>query len=134
MPSTVIEPTEPEPLPDGPLDAERVSRRPGFSEGWRVRLADGQYWTLPLRKLDQADLKYDALVAAVHQAEDRREALFAGHVLTIFLLDRNYALQPDDLSVLLTFPQGDPALVELQRVVWELALAGGQDGGGGGSQ
>ncbi len=46
-------------------------------------------------------------------------------MLTIFLLDRNYALTSDMLAALLTFRSDDPALATLQRDV--LAFASAQD-------
>jgi|GEM_PF-1389145 len=101
---------------------ECSARRPAFVDGPRVRLADGRVWTLPHRDVSRDDPEYDALVAAVFEAEDEAEALRAGLALTIFLLDRNYDLGPDALSALLTFPPGDPDLVELQRDVHALAL------------
>lgn len=101
---------------------ECSARRSAFVDGPRVRLADGGVWTLPHRDLSHDDPEYDALVAAVFEAEDGAEALRAGLALTIFLLDRNYALGPDALSSLLTFPPGDPDLIALQRDVHALAL------------
>ena len=115
MPSTVTEPP----------DAEQAARRPRFSAGATVRLADGRFWSLPRRVDSRDEPEYDALIAAVRQAEDHREALFAGHVLLIHLLDRNYALSPDVLGALLSFPAGDPALAQLQRDVLELACGAG---------
>jgi hypothetical protein len=101
---------------------EISTRRPGFIEGRRVRLADGRAWSLPLRDPVGEDPEYDAILAAVNEAEDRSECLLAEFALTIFLLTRNYDLRPDPLETLLSFPQGDPALAALQEAVHALYL------------
>jgi hypothetical protein len=113
MPSSAIEP-DPE--------RELAARRIGFVAGRTVRLADGALWTLPARDRARPDTDYDALLNAVVEAEDRVEALRAGHVLTIFLLDRNYVLTSDALASLLTFAPADPALAALQREVLAFAF------------
>lgn len=99
-----------------PLE-ESTARRRGFVNGPSVRLADGHAWSLPPRDPARDDPEYDGLLAAVVEAEDQPEALRAGLALTIFLLDRNYMLGPDDLSALLSFPPCHPDLEALQRTV-----------------
>jgi hypothetical protein len=101
---------------------EQSSRRPGFVDGPRVRLADGGAWALPPRDPSRDDPEYDALLREVVTAEDRAEALRAGLALTIFLLDRNYALDRDALGALLTFAPDDPALAALQSDVNAFAV------------
>ncbi len=100
---------------------EPSARRPGFVDGPRVRLADGQSWSLPLREPVGLDPEYDALLALVLDAEDRAEGLRAELALTIFLLTRNYDLTPGSLDALLNIEPNDPALNELQRVVHQIA-------------
>jgi hypothetical protein len=101
---------------------ESLVRRPGFVDGPRVWLADGRAWALPPRDPARDDPEYDALLREVVTAEDRADALRAGLALTIFLLDRNYALDRDALGALLTFAPDDPALAALQQDVDAFAL------------
>jgi hypothetical protein len=101
---------------------EPSARRAEFAPGATVVLADGQGWSLPLRDAARDDPEYDALLDAVAEAEDTAERLRAELALTIFLLDRNYALNPDEIRALLTFRPGDPRLSEAQAAVHALAL------------
>jgi hypothetical protein len=101
---------------------EQALRRPTFVEGARIPLADGQTWSLPERRADQADPEYDAMLRVVFEAEDEAERLHSELALTIFLLARNYQLTPDLYQELLNFPPGDPALVAMQRAVHALAI------------
>jgi hypothetical protein len=99
---------------------ERKSRRSDFETGVDVRLSDGETWTLPIPSL--TDPEYYALIAVVLEAEDRVEVLLAELALTIFLLDRNYELEPEQLSSLLCFSADDPALAALQDAVHDLVV------------
>jgi hypothetical protein len=97
------------------MDLNVRSRRSGFEAGVDIRLSDGAVWTLPVPS--QIDAEYHALIAAVREAEDHAEGLRAELALTIFLLDRNYQLEPEELSSLLSFAPHDPALTTLQGAV-----------------
>jgi hypothetical protein len=99
---------------------EPSARRPGFREGLKVRLADGELWSLPILERDADDPEYVGLLRAMAEAEDREEWLLAGLALTIMLLSRNYDLPAEELSDLLSFPSGDPVLLTLQRDVGAL--------------
>lgn len=106
----------------GLMADEQALRRPTFVEGARVPLADGQTWSLPRRRADQADPEYDEMLKVVFEAEDEAERLRSELALTIFLLSRNYQLTPEAYQELLDFPPGDPTLVELQQAVHALAV------------
>jgi hypothetical protein len=104
----------------GVLDEPSV-RTPWFVDGPRVRLADGQEWSLPLREPYGDDLEYDSLLALVTGSEDHAETLRAELALSIFLLTRNYELSPEALDSILRFASDDPDLNALQRAVHEVA-------------
>ncbi len=106
----------------GTMVDERSVRRPGFIEGTRIRLADGQSWSFPASQPDRDDPEYDQVLRAVFEAEDDAERLRAELALTILLLARNYHLGPADYQELLGYPPGDPALARLQREVHQMVL------------
>ncbi|MBV8608013.1 MAG: hypothetical protein JO034_11220, partial [Singulisphaera sp.] len=56
---------------------EQARRRSTFSEGTTIRLADGQFWSLPGRRSDHSDPEYDATFVAIFEAEDVAERLRA---------------------------------------------------------
>jgi hypothetical protein len=101
---------------------ESAARKVGFVEGIRVLFADGGLWSLPLRDPGEAQEEYDALLAAVCEAEDRAEGLRAELALTIFLLEQNYDLAADQLFALLSFSPSDPHLAALQEAVHGLVI------------
>jgi hypothetical protein len=101
---------------------EGSARRFDFVDGVTVRLADGDWWSLPLRDTRKPEPEYDELLAAVCEAEDREERLLGELALMVSLLDRNYNLAPNELAELLNFSQGDPALAELQYTVHSLVI------------
>ncbi len=101
---------------------EQARRRSIFNEGTRIRLADGQFWSLPGRWSDHADPEYDATFMAIFEAEDVAERLRAELALTILLLSRNYELTPEQFQELLGFPPDSPSLLEMQRAVHEMVL------------
>ncbi len=102
---------------------EKARRRLTFVEGTKIRLADGQYWSLPGRWSECLDPEYDATFAAVFEAEDNSERLLAELALTILLLSRNYELTPEQFQEILSFPPNAPTLAEMQRAVHEMVLA-----------
>jgi len=104
-----------------PID-EKLSRRPDFQGGRPIVLADGQEWSFPCPTIEfaprrQADgsvkvtlstaygAEFDRLVDAVSGEKTMGEEAQALFSLAIDLLDRNYALSPDQLFVLLRYPQ-----------------------------
>jgi len=87
-----------------------------------VRLSDGGDVVLPFRDPSRNDPEYDALLAAVCEAEDRSEVLRMELALTIFLLDRDYGFSADRLNALLSFEADSPALGDLQRSVHDLVV------------
>lgn len=89
-------------------------------EGIKVRLSDGKIWTLSLGDHVRNDPEFEALLTAAADVEGVHDALRAELALTIFLLRRNYELSSDQLSSLLTFTPGDPALSDLQNTVHDL--------------
>ncbi|WP_406695927.1 hypothetical protein V5E97_33520 [Singulisphaera sp. Ch08] len=85
-------------------------------------MADGETWTLTVGDQSRQDPELDALLAAAINAEDQSEALRAELALTIYLLNRDYDLSPDQLALLLTFTPDDPALLALQIAVHDLVV------------
>jgi hypothetical protein len=100
---------------------ERALRGPNFVGGTRIRLADGQAWSLPDHLSDREDDEHEGLLRAIGEAEDEPERLRGELALAILLLARNYRLTPADYAELLTYAPGDPALAETQAAVSELA-------------
>jgi hypothetical protein len=100
---------------------EQALRRPAFSEGLRIRLANGQAWSLPDQPPYKEDLEHLAVLREITEAEDAPDRLRGELALTIYLLSRNYDLLPDDYRVILEFAPGDPALAEMQAAVHDLA-------------
>ena len=108
-----------------PLD-EKSLRKPGFSEGTRVTLADGQEWTLPKPKIrfkpkivdgkveigggpsfgPEFDDKLDILFG-VAEAEPA-ERLRVKFEVAVRLLAANYDLQPEHFAELIVLEPGDP--------------------------
>ena len=101
---------------------EQARRRSTFSEGTTIRLADGQFWSLPGRRSDHSDPEYDATFVAIFEAEDVAERLRAELALTILLLSRNSDPTPEQFQEPLGFPPDSPSLLEMQRAVHEMVL------------
>ena len=109
-----------------PLDEKSV-RKPGFVEGSKVTLADGQEWMFPKPKLrfkptiidgrveigggpsfgPEFDDKLDILFGVTDS--DPSERLRIKFELAVKLLAANYDLQPDDFAELIVLEPGDPA-------------------------
>ena len=93
---------------------ERLSRRPSFRDGVKIRLADDQIWILPAppkpSESESASFgtEYMGLLHAIHEAEDRSEQRLAELALAIFLLGYNYCLSPSDYEYLLGFTPEPP--------------------------
>jgi hypothetical protein len=106
---------------------ERLSRRSGFREGTKIRLADGQAWTIPAppnaseSQMTPFDPQYTDVMRAIEQAEDPSERQLAELSLAIFLLGHNYCLSAADYQQLLGFRPGSAELAEWQAAFRNLA-------------
>ena len=100
---------------------EQLLRRPTFAEGVRIRLADGQAWSLPDHPPYREDDEHIAVLRAIGEAEEALERTRCELVLAIVLLSRNYDLTSRDYQAILGYAPGDPALAEMQRAVHALA-------------
>ena len=106
---------------------EQCLRKPGFVEGNKVTLADGQEWMLPKPRLrfkpaiidgrveigggpsfgPEFDDKLDILFGVTDS--DPSERLRIKFELAVKLLAANYDLQPDDFAELIVLEPGNPA-------------------------
>jgi hypothetical protein len=102
---------------------ELLSRRSPFRPGRKIRLADGQLWTLPVPGPEWSDKahsnrhEYHGLICAIAQADDDAERCLAELAFAILLLDQNYCLTPADYQQLLEFPAKSR-----ESAAWEIAL------------
>ncbi len=105
---------------------EQALRKPGFSEGRKVLLADGQAWTLPKPRIrftprvtesgvevwGGASLgpESDALLDVLYGVEPvpPLERLRAKFEMAVRLLSANYNLKSEDFARLLVLEPGDP--------------------------
>jgi hypothetical protein len=105
---------------------ERALRKPNFSPGAQVELADGQLWTFPKPKIRFTPAITGESVSVQTQASfgpetddlldlvwgvvpaPPLERLRAKFTVAVRLLLANYNLQPDDLTHLLALEPGDP--------------------------
>jgi hypothetical protein len=105
---------------------ERSLRKPGFSEGFTVTLADGQEWVLPKPRIrfkprivdgkveigggssfgPEFDDKLDILFGVV--LADPAERLRVKFEVAVRLLATNYRLEPDNFAELIVLEPGDP--------------------------
>ena len=108
-----------------PLD-EKALRKPGFSEGVKLTLADGQEWVLPKPRLrfkprivngkveigggssfgPEFDDKFDILFGIVDA--EPAERLRIKFEVAVELLATNYDLKPGDFARLIVLEPGDP--------------------------
>lgn len=107
---------------------EKALRLPGFRLGAMVRFADGQERMLsapPEASEEPEDVgfgpDYQAMLIAILEAEGESEQRLAELCLTIYLLGRNYALDPEDFQSLLEQPPDDPTRTTLQAAIREIA-------------
>ena len=113
---------------------EKALRRPTFKEGWRVKLADGQEWSLPrpvIRwkpvagingqlvdsmvtfRLDGSN-RFSSLVHEYEELADRADSTNVDYVnweirMATELLLANYDLTIDQIGELIQFAYGDDA-------------------------
>jgi hypothetical protein len=106
---------------------EKALRKPGFSEGHKVTLADGQEWTLPKPKIcfrpqivdgkveigggpsfgPEFDRELDVLFGVVDT--DPIERLRVKFEMAVRLLSANYDLKPENYSELIVLEPGNEA-------------------------
>ena len=109
---------------------ERALRKPGFQEGHRLLLADGQEWAFPkarmILKPQISDGKIDIGGAPTFGPEfdDKLEVILGAREATpverlrmkfemaVRLLAANYDLKPEDFGTLIVLEPGDPASEE----------------------
>jgi hypothetical protein len=126
------------PAPAVALD-EAGKRAPGFREGVRVRLGDGQGWHLkpprvrytPTRGEDgrlrfgprqRDDGEYQRLLDAAAEADGGSIGMDTALSLVAHVLQSNYTLSDDDLVVLLPFLPDDPANEEMWSDAYAAAV------------
>jgi hypothetical protein len=121
---------------------ERALRKPGFSEGYKVTLADGQEWTFPKPRIrfrpkigpdgrvgvgggpsfgPEYDGSMDVLFGIV-EAEPI-ERLRVKFEMAIRLLQANYELTDSDLGELLELEPGDAANDERWKQITRVVMA-----------
>jgi hypothetical protein len=102
---------------------ELLSRRSSFRPGKKIRLANGQGWTLPspirewTGKAPSDREAYTGLIRSINEAEDNSERRLAELSFAIFLLDQNYRLSPVDYLQLLNFGSESR-----ESVAWRIAI------------
>jgi len=109
---------------------ETVLRKPGFTDGHKVRLADGQEWVFPRPRIrlkpkivdgrveiggepsfgPEYDDQLDVLFGAVEV--DDVERLRVKFEMAVRLLSANYELKPEDYAELIVLEPGEPASME----------------------
>ena len=124
---------------------EVALRLPTFTEGVRLKLADGQEWEVPrprfaLFPMFDADgsvrvaskttfgpeLEY--FLEGDRNEEDPLEDIGRRFKIMVKLLQANYDLKPEDLGRLLEFNMADPFLAEIWRGIGRVLI--GQDPSG----
>ncbi len=106
---------------------ERARRKPGYSEGIKVTMADGQQWAIPKPRIrfkprivdgkveigggpsfgPEFDDKLDVLFGVIEA--DPAERLRVKFEVVVRLLAANYDLNPDQFAELIVLEPGDPA-------------------------
>jgi len=123
---------------------EKSLRKPGFSDGYKVTLADGQDWTFPKPRIrigprvgpdgavtvkrtafgPEYDESLDILFGVV-EPENPGEYTRVKFEMAVRLLSANYDLTPAQLGELLTYEQGNPVdderFEQLERVLLGVA-------------
>ena len=106
---------------------ERLSRRPAFRDGVKIRLADDQVWTLPSpTKPSESETgsfgpEYPDIIQAIIEVTDSSEQRLAELALVIFLLGHNYNLSPLDYECVLGFSSGSPESAAAQLAFHRVA-------------
>jgi len=108
---------------------ERVKRRPGFTPGMPIRLADHQELWVPalgdMRGPDAGsdDPEYAYLVDAVADAEDAAELRRAELALGIYLIGRNYQFSSSEFAELLEVSPSSPRFEAVRAAFRSMADA-----------
>lgn len=121
--------------------AESECRRPTFTPGVPIVLADGQAWHFPrpsfelfpevgpdgrvsgIGRASTFGPEYEDLLEAFYRDDsDRLRGMFA---LAVDLLGRNYDLAPADFRCLLRFRRGDPDREATWRQILDVAEGNG---------
>lgn len=105
---------------------ERALRKPGFQEGYRVKLADGQEWAFPKPrmvfkpKIVNGTIDFDGGPSFGPEFDDKLEVLLGVREATpverlrikfemaVRLLKANYDLRDEDFGELIVLVVGDP--------------------------
>ena len=109
------------------LAQERLSRRPSFREGVKIRLADNQIWTLPAPpKQSEAEAasfgtEYTDIIQALMDVTDGSDQCHGELALAIYLLGYNYCLTPPDYESLLGFTSESPDATAAQSAFHRIA-------------
>ena len=109
------------------LVQERLSRRPSFRDGVKIRLADNQIWTLPAPpKQSEAEAasfgtEYIDIIQAFMDVNDDSERCRGELALAIYLLGYNYCLTPPDYESLLGFTSESPDATAAQSAFHRIA-------------
>jgi len=119
---------------------EQVLRKPGFTDGRKVRLADGQEWVFPRPRIrlkpkvvdgkveigggpsfgPEYDEQLDVLFGAVEV--DPVERLRVKFEMAVRLLSANYDLKPEEYAELIVLEPGEPASEECWEQLSEVLL------------
>jgi len=122
---------------------EKGLRKPGFSDGYPVTLADGQVWVFPGPRLrlhprigadgrveiaggrtfgPEMDSKLDVLFSASDDGSGGWDRLGVQFEVVVRLLLANYDLAPVDVETLLVYEPGDPASDQRWDEILEVVL------------
>jgi hypothetical protein len=100
--------------------SEETRRREEFRPGSPVRLGDGTVWFLPSpgpAREGPATAELAGLLDVLKTAEDRHEWCQVALSLSIYLLNQNYVLTPEDYQRLLNFRPDDPSGCDVYEAV-----------------
>jgi hypothetical protein len=109
------------------LVQERLSRRPSFRDGVKIRLADDQLWTFPAPPKPSESqaapfgTEYTSIIQAIMEVGDSSEQCLGELALAIYLLGYNYCLSPLDYECLLGFTSESPESTVAQLAFHRIA-------------
>jgi hypothetical protein len=132
------------------MRTEAELRRPDFTGGTPVRLADGNEWSIPrpvIRispRLDDAGkvaglsarttfgAEFDDLIRSIQEPPEGANRVTLLLTLAVDLLDKNYTLTPEEKAEVLTFDMGDEAGEQMLFDVYDVAVGNGPKASNGG--